>query len=162
MDFEVDVSGGDLLSRDFVVCLASKDGITIKGFKTTSDLVEKLALNHRVGKYRYDYSKKGKANLKIRLYCGIVYYLVKSIQAEKVMLLLCKDFDGREDDIKPALKYLLESKLGVEVEGILFSRLEEDSIAHKYSYLMRKDSLNQMKTYINISFKELEEFIKKK
>ena len=160
MDFEVDVSGEDLLSRDFVVCLASKDGITIKGFKTTSEIVEKLALNHRAGKYRYDYSKKGKANLKIRLYCGIVYYLVKSTQAEKVMLLLCKDFDGREDDIKNALNYLLESKLGLNVEGILFSRLEKDALAHKYAYLMRKDSLNQMKTYINISFQELEEFVK--
>ncbi len=32
MIFDIDVSGGDLLNKDYVICIANRDGI-IKGFK---------------------------------------------------------------------------------------------------------------------------------
>ncbi len=160
--FEIDVSGEDILSKDYVICVASLNGEIIKGFKMPDEYIERIGLNHSLGHYRYENSHKGKANLKLRLYCAIIYFLIREIHPNKTLLILCRDFGGREADIKLSLHFLIEGKLGVRLEGIVFAQLEEDSWAHKYSYLMRKDYSNQMRTYIKISLKELEEFIRKK
>lgn len=39
--FEIDVSGDDLLSKDYTICIADKYG-TIKGFKFSNDLINTL------------------------------------------------------------------------------------------------------------------------
>ena len=38
VEFEIDVSGEDLLSKNYVICIANRDGI-IKGFKFKENLV---------------------------------------------------------------------------------------------------------------------------
>ena len=38
MDFEIDVSGEDLLNKNYTICIANKDSI-IKGFKFSEELV---------------------------------------------------------------------------------------------------------------------------
>jgi hypothetical protein len=40
-----------------------------------------------------------------------------------------------------------------------FCRLDKDSNAHKYSYLMRKDTNNQLSNYVNIPLEDIEKFI---
>ena len=66
MEFDIDVSGEDLLNKDSTICIADKDGI-IKGFKFTGNLAE--VINSRYGQdfYHYTKSKNGRAVLKIRI-----------------------------------------------------------------------------------------------
>jgi hypothetical protein len=75
-------------------------------------------------------------------------------------LTLCRDFTGREQDIKSNLDYFLGQLLKLEF-NIRFSKLDENSNAHKYAYLMRKDTNNKLTTYVNISIAEIEAFLKK-
>ena len=75
-------------------------------------------------------------------------------------MLICRDFNGREDDVKSNLDYFLGKLLNLKIE-IKFGRLSNDSNAHKYAYLMRKDTKNQLKTYIKIELHEIEKFLKK-
>ena len=111
MEFEIDVSGNDILSKDYTICIANKDSI-IKGFKFNQNFLNILVSRYGQGFYRYQKSKKGKANFKVRLYCIIIYYLFKSINlAGEISLNLCRDFTGKDDDIRKALKYFLEGEL---------------------------------------------------
>jgi hypothetical protein len=75
-------------------------------------------------------------------------------------LTLCRDFTGREQDIKSNLDYFLGQILKIEF-NIRFSKLDEDSNAHKYAYLMRKDTNKKLRTYVSISLSEIEAFLKK-
>ena len=121
-------------------------------------------LNTRFGQglYKYKKSQKGKALFKIRVYSVIIYYLLKSINIrDEISLDLCKDFDGREEEIKNNLKFLLGNVLKLKLNGIRFIKLERDSNAHTYAYLMRKDKNNKLKTYENISLDEIEKYLKK-
>ena len=114
--------------------------------------------------YKYTKSRKGKANFKVRLYCIVIYYLFKSLKLrDKISLTICRDFHGRENDIKENLKYFLIKKLNLKLkeEDIKFDRLKESSNAHRYSYLMRKDSKNKMLTYVKIEIKDFEKWLKK-
>ena len=112
-------------------------------------------------KYRYKISKKGKTQLKIRLYCVVLYYLFQDLEVpKKFKLNLCRDFDGRENDIKSNLEYFLKDQLGISF-NIQFGKLSKDSNAHRYAYLMRKDFKNKMDTYIDLDLKDLEKFLKK-
>ena len=160
MDFDIDVSGEDLLSRDYTVCIANKDNV-IKGFKITQEFIS--TINSKFGQdfYRYNKSKNGRALLKVRIYSIIIYHLFKSIKiSSPIVLNVCRDFNGREDDVKSNLEYFLGKLLNLKIE-IKFGRLGHDSIAHKYAYLMRKDTKNQLKTYIKIELHEIEKFLKK-
>ena len=65
--FEIDVSGGDLLSKNYVICIANKDGI-IKGFKFSDNIVSSLCARYGQRAYGYKKSKKGRSNFKICLY----------------------------------------------------------------------------------------------
>ena len=78
MKFEIDVSGEDIFNKNYVICVADNNGL-IKGFKVNSKF--SLIIHSRYGQnmYRYRKSRKGKANLKIRLYCVIIYHLFKSL-----------------------------------------------------------------------------------
>ncbi len=160
MGFDIDVSGEDLLSRDYTVCIANKDNI-IRGFKITQEFISTINSRYGQGIYRYQKSKNGRALLKVRIYSIIIYHLFKSIKISSPLVLnICRDFNGREDDVKSNLEYFLGNLLNFKIE-IKFGRLSNDSIAHKYAYLMRKDTKNQLKTYVKIELHEIEEFLKK-
>jgi len=162
MNFEIDVSGEDLLEKDYTICIANKDGI-IKGFKFSNDLVNILSSRYGQGIYKkYSKSQKGKATFKIRLYCIIVHYLIKSLKTKDISLTLCRDFQGREEDIKRNLNFFIKEIIGLKLDDrIYFDKLSQNSNAHKYAYLMRKDTKNKMSTYIKISLEDLEKWLKK-
>ena len=162
MNFEIDVSGEDLLKKSYTICIANKDSI-IKGFKFDENMVSILSSKHGQRLYKYPKSQKGKATFKIRIYSVIIYYLFKSLNLkEELNLTLCRDFEGRENDIRRNLKFFLEEKLGLKLNGrIYFSRLEKNSTAHQYAYLMRRDIKNKMQTYVKISLEDIEKWLKK-
>lgn len=155
---EIDVSGDDLLNRDYTICIA--DGKFIKGFKFSNKIVNILSSKYGQGFYRYKKSNKQKALFKIRLYSIVIYYLLKSLNIkEKISLVICRDFQGREEEIKNNLKYFLIKKLGLICE-FEFTKLGKESVAHQYAYLMRKDKRNKLTTYVDISLDNLEEWLK--
>jgi len=162
MEFDIDVSGEDILSRNYVICIANKDSV-IKGFKVNSDLVSILNARYGQGLYKYPKSKKGKSTFKVRLYCILIYYLFNSLKLRgELSLKICKDFEGRETDIKNNLNYFLGELLNLDVKKrIRFNKLDKDSNAHKYAYLMRKDIKNKMNTYVKITLKDMEKLLKK-
>ncbi len=146
MNLDIDVSGGDLLSKNYTICIANKDSI-IKGFKINEEFIKVIISGYKQGKYKYPLSKKGKSSLKVRIYCVIIFYLIKSLNLKKeISLNICRDFTGRENDIRKNLKHFLEKELNLDLKDrIYFERLTKDSNAHKYSFLMRHDTKNQMK-----------------
>src|SRR3989338_183866 len=162
MNFDIDVSGSDLLSKNYTICIASTANVIIKGYKLNEEIVSILSSKYGQGVYRYKKSQKGKSSIKVRIYCIIIYYLFKSLNLKgEVSLNICRDFKGREDDIKKTLKYFLETLLGLDINHrFYFVKLSPDSNADKYAFLMRHDTKNQMKTYINISLEELERWLK--
>tara|TARA_Y100000310_G_C20619394_1_gene782429 strand:+ start:649 stop:1155 length:507 start_codon:yes stop_codon:yes gene_type:complete len=159
MDFGIDVSGGDILTKDYVICIASKN-IT-KGFKFTSELIKILRSRHGEGKYRYLHSRHGKSLLKIRIYCTIIYYLFKdlNLKNKELNLKICRDFHGHEREITSNLKYFLEDKLGLKI-NTSYLRLTKGDSADKYANLMRKDKKNELSYYVKISLEEIEKFLK--
>lgn len=72
MEFDIDVSGMDILSKDYTICIASKDGNLIKGFKFNKNLIMVLSSRYSRGLYKYKKSTKGNITFKIR----INYYLL--------------------------------------------------------------------------------------
>ncbi|MBU0929770.1 MAG: hypothetical protein KJ623_01740 [Nanoarchaeota archaeon] len=145
MIFEIDVSGEDILNKNYTICIAGKNNNIIKGFKFDQDLIEKLNSNYRSGNYKYKNSRKGKVSFKIRLYSLVIYYCFKSLNIkENISLNLCKDFYGKEEDIKVNLKYFLGDILKLRLDRFCFARLDKDSNAHVYSHLMRKDKNNKL------------------
>ena len=160
MNFEIDVSGEDLLNKDYTICLASKDGSMIKGFKFKEELVNVLSSKYGQGLYkRYRKSAKGKALFKVRLYCIIVFNLLQSIPKNKISLTLCRDFSGWEKEIKETIISFLK-KISLQiVNEIYFDRLPNESNAHKYAYLMRQDTKDKMSTYIYLKLEEIEKWL---
>jgi hypothetical protein len=160
-EFEIDVSGEDLLSKNYTICVANKKSI-IKGFKFNEELINILSSRYGQGLYKYHKSQKGKALFKIRLYCIIIYYLFQSMRLSgEVSLAICRDFSGREKEIKENLFIFLEKNLGLTTR-IHFGKLSPDSNAHKYAYMMRIDSKNKMNTYVKINLEEIEKWLIKK
>jgi len=162
MNFEVDVSGEDLLGKDYTICIANNNGI-IKGFKFDNDMINILSSRYGQKIYkRYPKSQKGKATFKIRLYCIVIYYLIKTLKIKDISLTLCRDFQGREEDIKKSLKFFIEEVLALKLaDRIYFDKLSPNSNAHKYAYLMRQDTKNKMSTYLKISIEDIEKWLKK-
>lgn len=163
MIFEIDVSGGDLLSRNYTICIANKEGI-IKGFKFDEDLIKVLSARYGQGFYKYGKSKKGKSLFKIRIYCIVIYYLFKSFkQKGDLSLVICRDFTGKENenDIRKTLKFFLNNKLEYNLgDKIYFTNLGRESNAHKYSFLMRHDKKNKMDIYVKINLEDIEKWLK--
>lgn len=158
--FEVDVSGEDLLSKDYSICVADKDG-AIKGFKFSEKLIKDLNSRYGQGFYRYSKSKKGKSDFKIRLYCVVVYYLFISFKISgDVSLNLCRDFAGRDKYIRKSLEYFLKDKLEIELCGIYFAKLSDSSNAHRYAGISRKDRKNKLNIYVNILLEDFEKWLK--
>lgn len=160
MKLDIDVSGEDLLSKDYTICIAENNGL-IKGFKFPDKLVKILSSRYGQGFYKYKKSRKGKTLFKIRVYSIIIYYIIKAIKPnKKVSLRICRDFDGKEQEIKNNLKYFLKELSGLEVD-FEFVKLCKDSQAHQYSYLMKKDRKNKLNTYVKITIEEIEKGLKK-
>lgn len=161
MEFDIDVSGEDIFSRNFTICIANKDSV-IRGYKFSSDTISILNSRYGQGLYKYKRSDKGRISFKIRVYCIVISYLFKSTKInEKVSLNICRDFDGKDNDIKSNLTFLLGNLMKINIDRITFCKLREESNAHKYAYLMRKDDKNQMKTYVAIHLEDIEKFLKK-
>ena len=163
MMFEIDVSGEDILNSDYTIVVANKDNL-IRGFKFTKDLIKILNDRKGEGKYRYPLSKQGKAFVRVRLYCIIIYYLFKDIniknKKDEIRLEICKDFQGHEKDVTSNLNSFLRDKLGLNIL-ICYTKLSADSNAERYAYLMRKDTKNQIKGYVKISLEDIEKYLKK-
>lgn len=162
MEFDIDVSGQDLLSKDYTICVANQDGI-IKGYKFSSEVVKIIHSKFGQGIYtKYSKSKKGMITLKVRLYSIMIYYIFKSLKLkEEIELNICRDFSGHEQDVKSNLNYFLKDKLKIKIKKIRFGKLKDSSNAHQYAYLMRKDNKNKLDTYIDIKLKNIEKFLKK-
>ena len=160
-EFEIDVSGEDLLSKNYTICVADKESI-IKGFKFNEELVNILSSRYGKELYKYHKSQKGKALFKVRLYCIVIYHLFKSMHLSgEVSLAICRDFSGREKEIRENLIVFLEKKLGLTIK-LYFGRLLPDSNAHKYAYMMRIDSKDKMNTYVRINLEDIEKWLIKK
>jgi hypothetical protein len=160
MEFEVDVSGEDILNPHYTICIANKDGL-IKGFKMTEAIINILSSRYGQKLYRYSTSNSGKVRLKIRIYCVIIYHLFRSIKPRNINLRLCKDFDGKDQEIRDNLDYFLKDLLKIQIGTYMFEKLDKDSNAHKYAYLMRKDNKNKLGTYVDISAEEIDTFLRK-
>jgi hypothetical protein len=166
MKFEIDVAGYDMFEdRDYTICIAKEDGSIVKGFKFNKTLVDSLISDWKAGKFRYVYdaieSKRGR--LKARIYCIIVYYLFKTIEKEEfISLTLCRDFIGRENEIRQSIKYLLIEKLGFKIGVPQFRKLLPTSYAHIYASMMRRDKKNHLNTYTDISLDDIEKYLFKK
>jgi hypothetical protein len=164
MKFEVDVSGYDLFNDTYVICIAKDTRDIIKGFKFNKQLISEIINNWKANKYRYEYNsfETKRGIIKVRIYSIVLYYLFKSIEKPDFLsLTLCRDFKGRENEITQSLKYFLETLLKIKIEKPFYQRLPQDSYAHIYANMMRKDDKNLLNTYINISREDIEKFLKK-
>ena len=149
--FEIDVCGEDLLKGDYSICVASKNGKITKGFRLEHSFAKVLNSKWGQGMYRYYKSQKGKTNLKIRIYSVIIYFIFKEINPKgPIALNICRDFDGQEAYIREMLKYFLEKRLRLNVEGrFYFCKLPGNSFAHKGAYeLNRKISKNNIEIFL--------------
>ncbi len=160
MDFDIDVSGDDILNSNYSICVANNDG-RILGFKFSSELIKILSSKLGQNLYKYKTSQKQKATFKLRLYSIVIYYLIKTLSVNQINLNICKDFSGRENDVKSNLDYFLVKLLGKEVT-YHFTQLSNQSNAHRYSYMMRNDTKNQLKVYVKINLNDFEKFLLKK
>ncbi len=162
MEFEIDVSGEDILNPNYTICVANRDGL-IRGFKMTTEMVQVINARHDQGLYRYKKSRSGKATLKVRLYCAIISEIFRTLRlGESVSLTVCRDFDGKEQDIKIQLAQLLKDRQGLTVESVTFAKLDAHSGAHTYAYLMRKDTKNKLPTYATVTLNTLENYLFKR
>jgi hypothetical protein len=167
MKFEIDVSGYDMwLEKDYAICVAKDDGSIIKGFKFNQPLVDSLIADwksNKFWKYPYDKLEAKKGRLKVRIYSIIIYYLFKSIEKPDFLsLTICRDFKGRENEIKQNFKFLLEDNLGINMGKPLFQKLRPASYAHIYAGMMRNDKKNLLSTYITITLEDIEKYLIKK
>ncbi|MEK6859631.1 MAG: hypothetical protein AABX54_02340 [Nanoarchaeota archaeon] len=165
MKFEIDVSGYDIFKDTYVICIARNDGEIIKGFKFNEGLVNNLIRNWKANKYRYEYNdyETKRGIFKVRIYSIILYYLFNSIEKpDWISLTICRDFEGRINEITQNLKYFLETILKIKVGKPLYQKLSNSSHAHIYANMMRRDTKNLLKTYVDISLEDIEKFLKKR
>lgn len=170
MKFEIDVSGDDLFTNlKYTICIASKDKINgksiIRGYRIDEEVKKTLIEKWKDNKYRYPYNEfeMNRGTFKVRIYCIIIYYLFKSLKIkEKISLTICRDFPGRESTIRQNLKFLMEDKGGMKIGVPLFQKLPTSSLAHWYAKMMANDSENHLDTYVNITLKDIEKFLKKR
>ncbi len=158
MKFEIDVCGADIFHDDYVICIANGDGI-IKGFKFNKVLSDAIIQKWLRGKYKYKSNPKKQGIFKVRIYSIILYYLFSQISEDNLELHICRDFSGRENDIKQNLYYLLEKIGKKRIKSLVFGKLPNDSDAHWYADMMNKDKYNKLPTYINLKLEEIEVFL---
>lgn len=166
MDFEIDVSGSDIFAHGYTIVVAEAgNGRRMLAHKFADAVVQVLRARHGQGEYRYPNSKRGKSDLKIRLYCVAIYYLFKELKRrhkfKDANLDVCRDFSGNEADIKQSLQHLLGSRLGLRI-NVNFVKLPKGSIADKYSSAIRRDKSNRLKKFcLELGVSEFEAFLVK-
>ena len=163
--FEVDVSGSDILSRNYTIVLAENklNGLII-GFKFNSKIQQTLLSRFGANQYDYNKSKKGMAYFRIRLYCIVIYQLFKILKQKysinNFYVDFCRDFQGNENNINQQLDFFLKNKLNLDFEH-RYVKLSKNSIADKYAFLIRNDDLNKLKSIcIEISITMFEKYLK--
>ncbi|PIN98628.1 MAG: hypothetical protein COT90_03370 [Candidatus Diapherotrites archaeon CG10_big_fil_rev_8_21_14_0_10_31_34] len=141
------------------------------GFKMTKEIRDTILSRHGQGKYKYQKSNKGKADLKTRVYCAAIYLIFKELKRrhniKEVSLEICRDLSGREKQIKEMLKQLLGTKnskrgLGLNITGIHFTELiKGKSLADEYAYFLRRDRVNKLTNIsCKIDLEDIESFLK--
>jgi len=156
-EFEIDVAGSDLLSKNYSIVVSENNTSNIKCFKFSESIIEKLK------SYFNGKSDRGKIMLKIRIYCIVIYYLFKNMKIKDntpINIHICRDFQGHERDISSQLKYFLENLLKLKI-NISYGRLNKESNADKYAYISLRDTKNLFKGYVAISPEDIERFLKK-
>ncbi len=171
MLFEIDVSGSDIFEKDYTIMVAEKNAKILLGHKITEKTRKTIRAKQGQGHYRYSQSKKGKASLKVRVYCTIIYFIFRELKRkhniENISMEICHDFPGRETEIREMLKQLLgknktAKSLNLKIERISFVELPADSPADNYAFLLKRDKLNKLKNLeCRIKTEEIEEFLKK-
>lgn len=164
MNFDIDISGEDLLKKDYSICVCSSDEKIILGYKFDKDILQ--ILKSRLGQnfYRYSCSQKDKANFKVRLYCIAIYCIFKQVNPKaRFSLRICSDFDGKQEQIRQQLINFLSEKLQLNITGneLHFEKIEKGKTADKYAFLMNKDTSNKLSIYIKIKLENFEEWLKK-
>ena len=157
--FDIDVCSEDLLNGDFSVCFASKDGKVVQGFRIGKELSKIINSRWGQGMYKYKKSKKGKGNLKVRIYTVIVYFIFKKINPKvPIALNICRDFDGQEAYIREMFGYFLERRLYLKIDNrFYFCKLSGNSFAHKGAYELNK---KKIKSRVIMSLENIERYIK--
>ncbi len=162
MEFDIDLSGEDIFSKDSTIVIADNNDI-IRGYKFNEEIIKILISRYKNGKYRYSNSKQQKVFFRIRTYCIIIHYLFKDIlpkiKDQKIILNICRDFQGHEKDITSNLLFLLRDKLGLKIE-IRYLKLSKNSNADRYAFLMRKDDKDKIKGYVKIPIRDIEKLLK--
>ncbi len=165
MGFEVDVSGPDIFEKDYTVMVAEtgKSGV-ILGHKFSDKNRKIIRAKHGQRQYRYAVSKKGKANLRVRLYCITIYCIFRELKKrhglKKVNLDVCRDFSGNEAQIKINLNHFTGKLLKIDIR-MQFVALPKEAAADKYAFLVRHDKLNKLaKLCVPIKLEEFERFLK--
>ncbi len=72
MDLEVDVSGHDILSRDYTIVVAERGNNNpnpiIFGYKFSEEIIKALKSNYDSGLYKYKKSEKQMSTFRVKLY----------------------------------------------------------------------------------------------
>ena len=171
MHFEIDVSGFDIFEKNYTIVVAEKEkGKLLLGYKFTERTIGNLRSRFGQGKYnKCPASKSYKSGFKVRLYCIVIYHLFREIKRRnpkmgETCLDICRDFDGRENQIRQSLRSFLCDGLGISTpqDGMHFQKLPRGSIADTYAHLLRKDVRNKFsKHVIEIHVDEFEKLLKK-
>jgi hypothetical protein len=73
--------------------------------------------------------------------------LKKGRRLSRINLDICRDFSGKEAQIKQNPNYFLVTRLGLKME-LGFCKLPPGSMANDYAYLIRKDRANKFRQYL--------------
>jgi hypothetical protein len=161
VSIDVDVSGEDLLSQGYVICAVEEK--KVKAFKMDARTVSAIHDRLAKGSYKYKRSKRGKSSLKIRIYCVVVIALIKSLRPKGPLTLrLCRDFYGREFDIKTTLEDILGNQSKIALKEIVFVVFPDDNLAHMMAGTCRKDRAGRLKgIYIDFPLESIEQFLRR-
>lgn len=167
--FEIDASGCDIFNKGYTIAVAEQNNDNGKlAYKFSEKVIQNILAKYGRGEYGYLPSKKGKAYLKVRVYCIAIYYLFKELKLRlrdlrEAHLLICRDLYGHEQGIKDNLAQLLVIGLNINVIDINFVTLPNDSIADNFAFLVRLDKRNELiKNCVSISSEDFDRLLKKK
>ncbi|MBU2100815.1 hypothetical protein KKB11_06290 [Candidatus Micrarchaeota archaeon] len=81
MIFEIDVSGSDIFDKDTVIMVAERNNEhRMLGFKMTQNIKQTILTRYGQRLYRYSKSPNGKAKMKVRFYCAVIYLIFRELQ----------------------------------------------------------------------------------
>lgn len=163
MHLEIDVSGHDIFSENYAICLSAGDG-RVKGFKFDGELIRELKKNWKNGKYdKYPYQQQNQGAFKTRIYCVIGKLLLGELfngfNDKVVGVHFCGDFPGHEDTIKASLNHCITHIHKKQTSKVHCARLPSGSDAHRYAKMMHQDIYRHLGIYVNISLGQIEPYL---